>query len=119
MVRATFAGFQTALTSLQANSKKLDVTSQNLANMNVEGYTRQQLKTSSLNYENPVSFYMNENDVNVGFGVSMDAVVQLRDKFLDVQYREQNAPTSYNETIEYSLNAVANYFDESNTDGIR
>ena len=119
MVRATFAGFQTALTSLQANSKKLDVTSQNLANMNVEGYTRQQLKTSSLNYENPVSFYMNENDVNVGFGVSMEAVIQLRDKFLDVQYREQNAPTSYNETIEYSLNAVANYFDESNTDGIR
>ncbi len=33
MVRATFAGFQTALTSLQANSRKLDVTSQNLANM--------------------------------------------------------------------------------------
>ena len=119
MVRATFAGFQTALTALQANSKKLDVTSQNLANMNVEGYTRQQLKTSSLNYENPTSFYMNENDVNVGFGVSMDAVVQLRDKFLDVQYREQNAPTSYNETIEYSLNAIGNYFDESNTDGIR
>ena len=119
MVRATFAGFQTALTALQANSKKLDVTSQNLANMNVEGYTRQQLNTSSLNYENPTSFYMNENDVNVGFGVSMDAVVQLRDKFLDVQYREQNAPTSYNETIEYSLNSIGTYFDESNTDGIR
>ena len=119
MVRATFAGFQTALTSLQANSRKLDVTSQNLANMNVEGYTRQQLKTSSLNYENPVSFYMNENDVNVGYGVSMDGVMQIRDEFMDIQYRDQNSATEYNSTIEYSLNTLAKFMDESNHDGIR
>ncbi|WP_029202105.1 flagellar hook-associated protein FlgK [Oribacterium sp. NK2B42] len=119
MVRPTFGGFQTALTSLQSNSKKLDVTSQNLANMNVEGYTRQQLKTSSLNYNNPTSFYMNENDVNVGFGVSMDEVVQLRDQFLDIQYRDQNTKYSYNKTTEYSLNTLGSFMDESNMDGIR
>ena len=119
MVRATFAGFQTALTALQANSRKLDVTSQNLANMNVEGYTRQQLKTSSLNYENPVSFYMNENDVNVGYGVCMDGVIQIRDKFMDIQYRDQNTDYNYNSTIEYSLNTLAKFMDESNHDGIR
>ncbi|SFG24544.1 flagellar hook-associated protein FlgK [Oribacterium sp. WCC10] len=119
MVRATFAGFQTALSSLQANSKKLDVTTQNLANMNVEGYTRQQLKTSSINYENPVSFYMNENDVNVGFGVSMDAVVQMRDEFLDIQYRDQNAFTTYNSAIETALNTVSKFMDETQHDGLR
>ncbi|ETP72148.1 flagellar hook-associated protein [Lachnospiraceae bacterium JC7] len=119
MVRATFAGFQTALTSLQANSRKLDVTSQNLANMNVEGYTRQQLRTSSLNYENPVSFYMNENDVNVGYGVAMDGVMQIRDEFMDIQYRDQNTATEYNSTIEYSLNTLARFMDESNHDSIR
>ncbi|WP_036608891.1 flagellar hook-associated protein FlgK [Oribacterium sp. P6A1] len=119
MVRATFAGFQTALTSLQANSKKLDVTSQNLANMNVEGYTRQQLKTSSVNYENPVSFYMNENDVNVGFGVSMDEVLQIRDKFLDIQYRDQNTATNYNTAIEESLNSLSRFMDETTHDGLR
>ena len=119
MVRPTFGGFQTALTSLQSNSKKLDVTSQNLANMNVEGYTRQQLKTSSLNYNNPTSFYMNENDVNVGFGVSMDEVIQLRDQFLDIQYRDQNTKYAYNDTTEYSLNTLGSFMDESNMDGIR
>ncbi|SEA42935.1 flagellar hook-associated protein 1 FlgK [Oribacterium sp. KHPX15] len=119
MVRPTFGGFQTALTSLQSNSKKLDVTSQNLANMNVEGYTRQQLKTSSLNYNNPTSYYMNENDVNVGFGVSMDEVVQLRDQFLDIQYRDQNTKYAYNDTTEYSLNTLGSFMDESNMDGIR
>ena len=119
MVRPTFGGFQTALTSLQSNSKKLDVTSQNLANMNVEGYTRQQLKTSSLNYNNPTSYYMNENDVNVGFGVSMDEVIQLRDQFLDIQYRAQNTKYAYNDTTEYSLNTLGRFMDESNIDGIR
>lgn len=119
MVRPTFGGFQTALTSLQSNSKKLDVTSQNLANMNVEGYTRQQLKTSSLNYNNPTSFYMNENDVNVGFGVSMDEVIQLRDQFLDIQYRDQNTKYAYNDTTEYSLNTLGSFMDETNMDGIR
>ena len=33
MIRATFAGFATALTALQSNSKKLDVTLQNISNM--------------------------------------------------------------------------------------
>ena len=50
MLRATFAGFSTAYSALQANQKRLDIVGQNLANMNTPGYTRQALKTSSLNY---------------------------------------------------------------------
>ena len=57
MVRATFSGFNTALSALQANQKRLDITGQNLSNMNTAGYTRQQLEASSLNYTNPVSHY--------------------------------------------------------------
>lgn len=41
MVRATFAGFSTALSALQANQKRLDIVGQNLSNMNTAGYTRQ------------------------------------------------------------------------------
>ena len=59
MVRATFAGFSTALSAIQASQKRLDITGQNLANMNTAGYTRQQLQVSSLNYTNPISHYMN------------------------------------------------------------
>lgn len=50
MVRATFAGFSTALSALQANQKRLDIIGQNLSNMNTPGYTRQSLETSSINY---------------------------------------------------------------------
>lgn len=119
MIRATFAGFTTALSAIRTNQKKLDVTGQNLANMNTEGYTRQSLQTSSINYDNPTSFYMNENDVNVGFGVSMDKMTQLRDQFLDVQYREQNSKVNYNQTIQEGMNNLSGFLDESNADGIR
>ena len=48
MVRATFSGFNTALSALQANQKRLDITGQNLSNMNTAGYTRQQLEAPAL-----------------------------------------------------------------------
>ncbi|MCC6095290.1 MAG: flagellar basal body protein [Eubacterium sp.] len=119
MIRATFAGFNTALSALQANQKKLDVTGQNLANMTTEGYTRQALKTSGVNYENPTSFYMNENDVNVGFGVAMNGMTQMRDQFLDIQYRDSNANTSYNKTLADSLDSMSQFLDETKLDGLR
>ncbi len=119
MVRATFAGFSTALSAIQANQKRLDIVGQNLANMNTVGYTRQQLETSSINYTNPVSHYMNGSEVNVGFGVRMDRVSQIRDPYLDVQYRDQIVKSSYNDAIQTSLDALANVFDESNIKGIR
>lgn len=119
MIRATFAGFTTALSALEANQKRLDVIGNNLANMNTEGYTRQQLEVSSLNYSNPTDYYMNHSEVNVGFGAAMNTVSQLRDQFLDVQYREQNGKTEYNKTIESSLDSLAQYLDETKLDGIR
>ena len=119
MVRATFSGFDTALSALRMNQKKLDIVGHNLANMNTEGYTRQELKTSSINYENPTSFYMNSNDVNVGFGVAMDEVRQLRDQFLDGQYRTQNGKSSYNESIGESLKSLSLFLDETKVNGIR
>ena len=119
MVRATFAGFDTALSALRMNQKKLDLVVHNLANMNTEGYTRQELKTSSINYENPTSFYMNSNDTNVGFGVGMDGVRQLRDQFLDKQYRTQNGRSAYTEGLGESLKSLSLFLDETKVDGIR
>lgn len=119
MVRATFAGFNTALSALQANQKRLDITGQNLSNMNTTGYTRQQLETSSLNYSNPVSHYSSGNEVVVGFGVSMDRVSQLRDPYLDIQYRSQSTDCSYSNRFQTALNSLSNVLDETTISGIR
>ncbi|MDE7320402.1 MAG: flagellar basal body protein [Lachnospiraceae bacterium] len=118
MVRATFAGFSTALSALQANQKRLDIVGHNLANMNTVGYTRQQLETSSLNYTTPVSNYMNGSEVIVGFGVHMNKVSQIRDPYLDVQYRSQMQKSGYTDALQTSLDSLAKIFDESDTEGM-
>lgn len=119
MVRATFSGFNTALSALQANQKRLDITGQNLSNMNTAGYTRQQLEASSLNYTNPVSHYSNGNETAVGFGVSMDRVSQIRDPYLDIQYRSQSADCSYTNRLQTALNSLSKVLDETTVSGIR
>lgn len=119
MIRATFAGFSTALSALQANQKRLDITGQNLANMNTVGYTRQALQTSSVNYTHPVSHYANGSEVVVGFGVHMDAVTQIRDPYLDIQYRNQIKKSGYTDAMQKALDRLADVFDESEVMGIR
>lgn len=119
MVRATFSGFNTALSALQANQKRLDITGQNLSNMNTAGYTRQQLEASSLNYTNPVSHYSNGNETAVGFGVRMERVSQIRDPYLDIQYRSQSADCSYTNRLQTALNSLSKVLDETTISGIR
>ena len=118
MIRSTFSGLSTALTAIQANQKRLDIIGQNLANMNTVGYTRQQLETSSLNYSGPVGHYMNGSATVVGFGVSMNKVSQIRDPYLDVQYRAQMSKASYTDSMQTSLDSLADILDESNISGI-
>ena len=109
MVRATFAGFTTAISALQANQKRLDITGQNLANMNTVGYTRQQLQVSSVNYRNPISHYMNGSEISVGFGVHMDTVAQIRDPFMDIQYRNQMQKSGYTNALQISYDRLAEF----------
>ena len=87
--------------------------------MNTQGYTRQQLETSSLNYSNPISRYMNGSQIAVGFGVSMDKVSQIRDPYLDAQYRAQINKSGYSDTLQSALDTLSKALDESSIDGIR
>ena len=119
MIRATFSGFSTAFSALQASQKRLDIVGQNLSNMNTQGYTRQQLETSSLNYCNPISRYMNGSQIAVGVGVSMDKVSQIRDPYLDAQYRAQINKSGYSDTLQTALDTLSKALDESSIEGIR
>lgn len=119
MIRSTFSGLSTAYSALQANQKRLDIVGQNLANMNTTGYTRQQLDTTSFNYTNTTSFYNNGVYTPVGFGTKMTGVSQIRDPYLDVQYRSQIAKSGYNDSMQTALDSLAKVFDETDIDGIR
>ena len=44
---SSFGGLNTALTSLYAQKRGLDVTGQNIANSSTEGYTRQRVRLAA------------------------------------------------------------------------
>ena len=88
MIRSTFAGFTTTEFGMSASQRALDVSGQNIANINTRGYSKQRLEISSLN-NSGASFYSSKNGAKVGYGVEVTGISQLRDPFLDIQYRNQ------------------------------
>lgn len=118
MMRSTFATFTTAQLGMAASQRAIDVTGQNIANINTEGYTKQRLDIASLNMKYG-SMYSSSNNIRVGFGVDMTAVSQLRDPFLDAQYRSQIASLGTTDAHAAGLEKLQVPFDESTTSGIR
>lgn len=118
MIRSTFAGFTTAQLGMAASQRALDVTGQNIANINTPGYTRQRLDIASLNTQKG-DFYNADSVIKVGFGVEMTGVSQLRDPFLDAQYRSQIGKLGTTDAHAAGFEQLAPIFDEATMQGVR
>lgn len=90
---STFAGLSTALSSLYAQRRALDTTGQNIANANTEGYSRQRVDMKAAS-GTPVPALYSTYD-GAGAGVSVSAVLRLRDTFLESRGRAEHAQASF------------------------
>ncbi len=118
MMRSTFAGFSTATLALCASQRALEVTGQNISNVNTPGYTRQRLDIQSL-YLRGGEFYNSNPNSRIGFGVEITGVSQLRDPFLDNQYRSQMAKLGTTDAQVSGYEKLAQFLDETNSTGIK
>lgn len=118
MVRSTFAGFTTAQLALQNSQRALDVTGQNIANINTVGYTRQRLDMVSLNLRNG-NYTNSQHDVRIGYGSEIQSLSQIRDPFLDVQYRNQASKVGETDSKLATLENLKAIFDETNQTAIK
>ncbi|MCQ2749255.1 MAG: flagellar hook-associated protein FlgK [Clostridia bacterium] len=94
------ANFSTMVSGLDNATRGLQVTSQNLTNVNTEGYTRRRIELVD-------SFYSNIGDsgsgkMQVGSGVTIRELCQIRNTLLDQSYRNENSKLSYYDT-EYDV----------------
>ncbi len=91
-MRSSFLGFEVSKRTIQMAQKNLDITNNNLANMNTKGYTRQRVDMNSLyvpvsgKYSSPIAQLSLCGQGANAFGVS-----QLRDTYIDKRYREFTA----------------------------
>jgi flagellar hook-associated protein 1 FlgK len=99
---SSFSTVNTALTSLYAQRRGLDVTGQNIANANTEGYTRQRISMQAQAGSLNPGVYA--TTTAVGSGVTVSAVDRGRNMYLEERGRTEHASSAYlaNQTASYN-----------------
>ena len=109
-----FDGLYIARSGVRSSRAALNVTGQNITNANTPGYTRQRVDQSAI----PSSEYGGQwasTGAAVGNGSSVDSISQLRDKFLDAEYRTQNAKSGGSSVQVSSLYDLEDIFTSTTT----
>ncbi|MET7420629.1 flagellar hook-associated protein FlgK [Dactylosporangium sp. NPDC005555] len=90
---STFSGLNTALSALYAQRRALDVTGQNIANVNTEGYSRQRVELSPVeNVTEPARYSLS---AGVGDGVRITGVTRLHNEFMTNRTRSEHGLNEY------------------------
>ncbi len=107
---STFGGLNTALTSLYAQRRGLDVTGQNIANANTEGYTRQRVVLSSQNANLVPGMYATSTEP--GGGVAVSSVDRLRNAGLDQRSYTEHSNSAFHNARAGAYGLIEDVFAE-------
>lgn len=103
-----FFGLNIAYTGLLANNAALNTTSNNIANVQTEGYSRQQVSQQAANALRVFQTYG-----CAGAGVETLAIERIRDEFYDGRFWDNNARVGEYSQKQYYMEQVENYFDDN------
>lgn len=121
-MRPTFLGFETQRRTLTMAQKNLDITGNNISNINTEGYTRQRVDMYSDYVYGTMDPSWNSKSSTLamaGQGVNAYGVSQMRNIYIDKRYRENvaiEADSSKNIEI---LSDIEDILDNFDTDGLQ
>jgi len=90
---STFLAFHVASRAMEASQATINVTGNNIANINTEGFSRQRVDINSITSSGGVQKYASPK-VSTGLGAKAVGTSQVRDPFLDARFRSQNAETA-------------------------
>ncbi|MBC5646763.1 flagellar hook-associated protein FlgK [Christensenella tenuis] len=110
-MRSTFYGLEIAKTGLFISQNQLDVSGHNISNVDTKGYTRQRLSIASLPPAIGTSLIATDIKGTSGRGVTTICVEQIRNPFLDYQFRKENSVTSKWQTKEQYFEYVEALFN--------
>ena len=110
-VIGTFGSFTAARLGIYESQSALNVTGNNIANINTKGYCRQRLDLVSLNSAGSAR-YANSFNLDIGYGVLAESVSQLRDPFMDIRYRNEQSGVGAFEARLEGLQQISNILDE-------
>ena len=108
---STFGTFTLARMGILVSQQALNVTGNNIANINTEGYTRQELDQTSMTF-GLADRYITRYAARQNGGVLSENINQLRDQYLDIRYRNESTKVGEMETKLNGLEQLADIFDE-------
>ncbi len=82
-----FASFNAGVSGLHSAQQSLNTTAHNLSNTTTSGYSRQQVMVTDAYYTTRYGAYANR--MQIGLGTDVAQIRQVRNTFLDAQYRLQ------------------------------
>ena len=107
-----FGSMYIGASGLQSAQNALNTTANNLANVNTEGYVRQQVVFSDKRYDMLRDPTLRVNAQQSGIGVGIGDVVHARDIFLDKAYRLEVGRNSFYEACYESTSYVEDLLQE-------
>ncbi len=115
---STFGTLDIARRGLIAAQKAIDVTGHNIANANTPGYTRQRLELQNIEAKVAYGRFSQVTRGISGRGVEVVTVDQIRNPFLDRQFRRENSLMNEWSTKSQGLSYVEALFDELSDTGL-
>jgi flagellar hook-associated protein 1 FlgK len=111
-----FGGLQIGLSSLLAHRRAIDITGQNLANVNTDGYSRQRVELASSS--GPVATAIHSRFEGAGQGVTSGQITRMRDQFLEVRAHQEYAASGRSNVLRSTFERIEGTFGEPSDDGL-
>ena len=106
-----FGNFELGRKALQAQQLALDVTGQNISNMNTPGYSRQRAEIATTD-----PFY--NGKILIGTGSEVETVTRMHDRFLDHLYYSNRSERTRYEVLKNNLLTTESVFNGIDEEGI-
>lgn len=115
---STFHGLEVGKRGLSAQQTALSTTSQNIANANTTGYTRQRAEMQATKAISTPGMHSDKSPSQLGTGVEVTKLVRLREDYLDVQLRGENKNLGYWEAKSDTNTKIEEILNEPSDNGL-
>lgn len=105
-----FTSFNSGVAGIHAAQSGLNTTAHNLSNTKTPGYTRQQNIQKDVYYQ--LYKTTEKADMQIGYGTSVAAVRQIRDQFLDKEFRNEVSRLAFYEVQQITAQEVYDIIGE-------
>ncbi|MBF0498581.1 MAG: flagellar hook-associated protein FlgK [Candidatus Riflebacteria bacterium] len=116
---STFFGIELGKRAIMAQRTSMDVTSQNIANANTDGYSRQRADLTATAPWSTPDMYNGTTLMQVGTGVGVDQIKNFRDAFIDTKITKETSTLAKQTASDDIMKQVESIMNEPGTTNIR